>query len=97
MVHIPKLVFVSHARFISRWKYRFSSDQRSQATLSGVSTEVGDHSGTLRDLAFFSLLLPSHLFHGVLGGAAFTRGVSCSSRLVVDLVVPISFGLWSEI
>ena len=46
---------MSHARFISRWKYRFSSDQRSQATLSGVSTEVGDHSGTLRDLAFFCL------------------------------------------
>jgi hypothetical protein len=26
-----------YARFISRWKYRFSSDQRSQATLSSMA------------------------------------------------------------
>ena len=53
-VHIRKQLFLLHARFISRWKYRFSSDQRSQATLSSVSTDVGDQSGTLSDLAFFS-------------------------------------------
>ena len=41
-----------YARFISRWKYRFSSDQRSQAPLSSVSTGVGDQPGTLSDLAF---------------------------------------------
>ena len=44
-----------YARFISRWKYRFSSDQRSQATLSSVSTDVGDQSGTQSDLAFLFL------------------------------------------
>ena len=44
-----------HARFIPRWKYRFSSDQRSQATLGTVSTGVGDQPGTQCDLAFFSL------------------------------------------
>ena len=41
-----------YARFISRWNYRFSSDQRSQAPLSSVSTGVGDQPGTLSDLAF---------------------------------------------
>ena len=51
-VGIRKNLLRLYARFISRWKYRFSSDQRSQATLSGVSTDVGDQSGTLRDLAF---------------------------------------------
>ena len=69
---IAKRGFLLYARFISRWKYRFSSDQRSQATLSGVSTEVGDHSGTLRDLAFFSLLLPSS-FSWSLGGGNFYK------------------------
>ena len=35
---ISKNSFNFHARFIPRWKYRFSSDQRSQATLGTVST-----------------------------------------------------------
>ena len=52
-----------NARFISRWKYRFSSDQRSQATLSSVSTDVGDQSGTQSDLAFlfFAVFTPLSL------------------------------------
>ena len=51
-VDIRKQHLLLHARFISRWKYRFSSDQRSQAPLSSVSTGVGDQPGTLSDLAF---------------------------------------------
>ena len=62
-VAIRKNLLCLYARFISRWKYRFSSDQRSQATLSGVSTDVGDQSGTLRDLAF----LPNLFFQISLG------------------------------
>ena len=50
IVHISACAH--HARFIPRWKYRFSSDQRSQATLGPVSTDVGDQSGTQGDLAF---------------------------------------------
>ena len=49
---ISKSNLLLHARFIPRWKYRFSSDQRSQAPLSSVSTGVGDQPGTLSDLAF---------------------------------------------
>jgi hypothetical protein len=52
VVAICKNDSVVYARFISRWKYRFSSDQRSQAPLSSVSTGVGDQPGTLSDLAF---------------------------------------------
>jgi hypothetical protein len=55
-VDIPKIIADLYARFISRWKYRFSSDQRSQATLSSVSTGVGDQPGTLSDLAFFTFI-----------------------------------------
>jgi hypothetical protein len=51
-VYIRMFLLCTHARFIPRWKYRFSSDQRSQATLGPVSTDVGDQSGTQGDLAF---------------------------------------------
>jgi hypothetical protein len=57
-VFVAKKLSAVHARFISRWKYRFSSDQRSQATLSLVSTDVGDQSGTLSDLAFLPIEAP---------------------------------------
>ena len=51
-----------HARFIPSWKYRFSSDQRSQAALGRVSTGVGDQPGTLCDLAFFSVSQDTFFF-----------------------------------
>jgi hypothetical protein len=60
---ISKKHFDSHARFIPRWKYRFSSDQRSQATLGPVSTGVGDQPGTQGDLAFLFLLFPQSFLH----------------------------------
>ena len=56
-VSIHKNHRITHARFIPRWKYRFSSDQRSQAPLGNVSTGVGDQPGTHCDLAFFSLVV----------------------------------------
>ena len=101
MVYIAKLVFLLHARFISRWKYRFSSDQRSQATLSGVSTEVGDHSGTLRDLAFlpnlfltFSLGLPpiplQHL--NVTFSHCHTQTETAASSMLISIDLEPSFG-----
>ena len=39
------------------WKYRFSSDHRSQATSSAVSTWEGDHLGTPRAVGFLFFLL----------------------------------------
>ena len=38
---------------IPRWKYRFSSDHRSQATSGEVSTWMGDRLGILRAVDFF--------------------------------------------
>ena len=74
-----------HARFIPRWKYRFSSDQRSQATLGPVSTEVGDYSGTHGDLAFFCppnpLLFSPGLGQQFVDVARFNRQFTVLSRV----------------
>ncbi len=54
-IDMTKKDFIHHARLIPRWKYRFSSDQRSQAALGCVSTGVGDQPGTRNGLVSFFL------------------------------------------
>ena len=56
--YISYLMLLLMSTAISRWKYRFSSDHRSQATSSAVSTWMGDRLGTPRAVdSFFVFIL----------------------------------------
>ena len=70
--HIPQLSAFLPATAIPRWKYQFSSDHWSQATLGQVSTWMGDRLGTPGAVVFFqelyntfSLLSPQMLLLGM--------------------------------